>query len=251
MSEIYVGTSAWKKPQWRGAFYPTGLVQSRELQYVSRQLSSLEINATSRGLQSPATFSKWRDETPDGFVFSVKALELATRSPHLRNAGRHIDDFFASGIYELKDKLGPILWQFPAALEFDGGEVEAFLGLLPPGRHAIEARNASFVHPEFLAIARGHNVAIAYTNSSQYPQIRELTADFAYVRLSSGVGHFEEGYDDQTLDVWAHTIRDWNRDAFVYFNNPAGELVHTPFNALRLIERVGRPERDENEGTLF
>jgi uncharacterized protein YecE (DUF72 family) len=252
MSEIYIGTSGWKKPQWRGAFYPRGLPQARELEFASQRLSSLEINATFYGPQSPVTFRRWHDETPSGFVFSVKALGLATRSPHLRNSAKHIDDFVASGVYELKNKLGAILWQFPPELEFQATEVDTFVSLLPTdARNAIEVRNESFAHPEFAAIARTHNIAIVFTNDPGYPTIRELTADFAYARLSSTDDRNENGYDAAALDQWASDITSWKRDAFIYFNNPAGELTHTPFNALRLIERVGRPASSDDESALF
>jgi uncharacterized protein YecE (DUF72 family) len=241
----YIGTAGWSKPQWRGGFYPSGLPQKEWLGYASRRLSSLEINGTYRRLQHPETFAKWRDETPDGFVFSVKAFALATVSPHLKNIEKPIERFLASGVLELGEKLGPILWQFPEGLEFRVDEVERFVGMLPPGRHAFEVRNATFAVPSFYELARAHNIAIVATNAVGQPGIREVTADFGYARLDSDEEHFADGYEDDALDEWARWVGASTSsateatDAYVYFKNPGGVLTQTPFNAVRLIEKLG------------
>jgi uncharacterized protein YecE (DUF72 family) len=274
-----VGTSAWQKPQWRGGFYPAGLVHRRELEYFSRRLTSLEINATYYGLQRPTSFDKWRDETPDDFVFAIKGYGRVTQTPHLRNPRPKLADFFASGVLQLEHKLGPLLWQLPPELTLQLDELERLVEHLPrtfeaaaalaaesetaeaneahladrPIRHAIEIRNASFVDPRFFELLRANNVAVAFTNSPEHPETRELTADFVYARLSSGPGHHPDGYDDATLDAWASQITGWldgppARDAFVYFNNPNGDLPHTPFNALRLLERLRSATSERAEG---
>jgi uncharacterized protein YecE (DUF72 family) len=268
-ARAYIGTSAWAKPQWRGGFYPAGLVQRRELEYVSRRLTSLEINTTFHGLQRPTNFDKWRSETPDGFVFAVKGYKPVTHW-RARNARAPLADFFASGVLRLGAKLGPMLWQLPPERALQLDEVERFVALLPRSfdeaatlaaesetvewtdtglanrgiRHAIEIRNESFVDARFFEMMRANNIATVITNSPEHPQVRELTSDFVYVRLSSGPDHYPDGYDDEALDQWAARIQGWlagpaRRDVFVYFNNPAGDLPHTPFNALRLIERLG------------
>jgi uncharacterized protein YecE (DUF72 family) len=239
----YIGTAGWSKPQWRSGFYPSGLPQKEWLHYASRRLTSLEINGTYRRLQHPETFQKWRDETPDGFVFSVKAFALATVSPHLKNIEKPVERFLASGVLELGEKLGPILWQFPEELEYDRDEVTRFMGMLPPLRHAFEVRNASFAHDDFYELARAHNIAVVATNAPCQPGIREATADFGYARLDSDDEHFADGYDDATLDEWARwarasTASATGGDAFVYFKNPGGVLAQTPFNAVRLIDRM-------------
>jgi uncharacterized protein YecE (DUF72 family) len=263
----FVGTSAWVKPQWRGGFYPSGLAQRRELEFVSRRLSSLEINTTFYGPPSAASVEKWRDETPESFVFAVKGYKPVTQW-RARNARAPLADFFASGILRLGAKLGPLLWQLPEDRKLQLDEVAEFVALLPrsvaaasalaaestkvewidtgladrPLRHAIEIRNETFVDAAFVELMRASDIAIAQTNSPEHPQLHEVTSDFVYVRLSSGPGHFFEGYDDATLDLWAAQIEGWlgeERDVFVYFNNPQGDLPHTPFNALRLIERLG------------
>jgi uncharacterized protein YecE (DUF72 family) len=266
---VYVGTSGWKKPQWRGDFYPTGLVQRRELEYASRQLTSLEINSTFHGLQKPSTFITWHTETPEGFVFAVKGYEVVTRTAFFPTARVHLADFFASGVLELREKLGPFLWQLPEKSKFRADGVERFLSLLPqstddaatlatqseaatgdigllPGRrlrHAIEVRDASYLSPEFVALLTAYNVAVVFTNGPGAPDLRDLTSDFVYLRLSSGEDHYADGYDDAAVDDWAARITAWlngppPRDVFVYFKNPAGVLPHTPRNATRLITRL-------------
>jgi uncharacterized protein YecE (DUF72 family) len=268
IGRAFVGTSGWKKPQWRGDFYPTGLVQRRELEYASRQLTSLEINSTFHGLQKPTTFATWRDETPDDFVFAVKGYEVVARTALVRNVHIHLADFFASGVLELREKLGPLLWQLPEQSKFKADSVERFLSLLPrtttdavrlaaqsessdgdtsdlpdhPLRHAIEVRGASYLNTEFIELLKAHNTAVVFTNTPGALDFRELTSDFVYVRLSSSEDHYAEGYDDATLLEWADRINGWlesSRDAFVYFKNPAGVLPHTPHNATRLIARLG------------
>jgi uncharacterized protein YecE (DUF72 family) len=273
----FVGTSAWQKPQWRGHFYPAGLVQRRELEYFSRRLTSLEINATFHGLMKPTSFEKWHDETPDDFVFAIKGHGRVTQTPHLRNPRPKLADFFASGVLRLEQKLGPLLWQLPEALTFEIGEAQRLIEQLPgtfnqaaalaaesetgnlanegladrPIRHAIEVRNASFIDPGFFVLLRANNIAVVFTNSPEHPQTRELTADFVYARLSSGPDHHPDGYDDAELDEWATLVRSWLArpgDAYVYFNNPNGDLPHTPFNALRLLERLRGASAEPAEG---
>jgi uncharacterized protein YecE (DUF72 family) len=269
IGRAFVGTSGWKKPQWRGDFYPTGLVQRRELEYASRQMTSLEINSTFHGLQRPSTFATWRTETPDDFVFAVKGYEIVARTALFRNAHIHLADFFASGVLELREKLGPLLWQLPEQSKFKAEGVERFLSLLPrtttdaarlaaqsengdgdtselpdrPLRHAIEVRDASYRGTEFIELLRAHNIAVVITNSPGAPDIQDLTSDYVYLRLSSGEDHYANGYDDGTLDEWATRITGWidgppTRDVFAYFKNPAGVLPHTPHNATRLIARL-------------
>jgi uncharacterized protein YecE (DUF72 family) len=274
---VYVGTSGWAKPQWRGSFYPVGLVQRQELEYASRQLTSLEINSTFHGLQKASTFAKWREETPDDFVFAVKGHKSVARTALFRTAPIHLANFFASGVLELGDKLGPFLWQLPEPSQFDAGSLERFLSLLPQSteeaqrlgstsetsdgssgdlphrllRHVIEVRDASYLDAEFLALLRAHNVAVAFTNTPGAPDFSDPTGDFVYLRLSSGDDHYADGYDDGTLDTWAERINGWrdgHRDVFVYFKNPAGVLTHTPHNATRLIARLTPRAQDPASG---
>ena len=269
--QAYVGTSGWKKTHWRGDFYPKGLVQRRELEYASRQLTSLEINATFHGLQKPSTFVSWSEQTPDDFVFAIKGYEVVTRTAFFPTARIHLANFFASGVLELREKLGPLLWQLPEQSKFRAEGVERFLSLLPRTtndavrlaaesetaggdfgylrdrrlRHAIEVRDSSYRNTEFMDMLTAHDVAVVFTNSPGTPDFRELTSDFVYLRLSSGDDHYADGYDDDALDELALQISAWidgppPRDVFAYFKNPAGVLTHTPHNATRLIKRLGR-----------
>lgn len=270
MGRVYIGTSGWKKPQWRGDFYPKGLVQRRELEFASRQLSSLEINSTFHGLHKPSTFAGWRDETPDEFVFAVKGYETVARTALFRTVPIHLAAFFASGVLELREKLGPIMWQLPDTAKFNAESVERFLSLLPrstdaavglaarseayepaseslpnhPLRHAIEVRDASFLNSEFVDLLNQHNVAVVFSNAPTALAFTKPTADFVYVRLSSGDDHFADGYDDESIRAWAERVDGWQKsghDVFAYFKNPAGVLPHTPHNAVRLI-RVLAPD---------
>lgn len=270
VGRAYVGTSGWKKPQWRGGFYPPGLAQRRELEFASRQMTSLEINSTFHGLQRPSTFATWHSESPEEFVFAIKGYKATTQTRVTRKVRSTLADFFASGVLELREKLGPLLWQFPAGSQFKADDLEQFLLLLPkstaeaaklaeqsessvegcadspdrPLRHAIEVRDASYLNTAFVKLLRFHGVAIVFTNMPGSPSFRDLTSDFVYLRLDSGEDHFADGYDDQALHDWATRIDGWNcgsppRDVFAYFKNPAGVLPHTPHNAVRLLQLLG------------
>jgi uncharacterized protein YecE (DUF72 family) len=265
----FVGTSGWNKKQWRPGFYPAGLPQRDELGFASARLTSIEINSTFYALPKPATFEAWRDTTPQGFVFAVKGWRVVSRTAFFPTAQAHVAEFFASGVLGLGEKLGPILWQLPDNSKFDATKVERFLALLPhstagaahlaaqsetsdgdygelpdlPLRHAIEVRDPSYLDTVFIELLRAHNVAVVFTNSPDAPEFREPTADFVYLRLSSGDDHFADGYDAHQLDAWAAQIAAWvagppARDVFAYFKNPAGVLPHTPHNATGLIARL-------------
>jgi uncharacterized protein YecE (DUF72 family) len=242
---IRIGIGGWNYAPWRGEFYPKGLVQRRELEYASSQLSSIEINSTFYGLQKPATFAKWHAETPKDFVFAVKGPRFVTQRRVLAEAGESIKRFLGSGVLELQQKLGPINWQLAPEKEFDADDVDAFLKLLPHKlqghslRHAIEARNASFTTPEFPALARKHGVAIVRAGDSEYPEFDALTAPFAYARIMGTSARVKNGYANAALDAWAGRARGWaadGRDVFVYVIS--GHKVRNPAAALELIQRT-------------
>jgi uncharacterized protein YecE (DUF72 family) len=186
---IRVGIGGWNFEPWRETFYPPGLPASRELQYASSKLSAIEVNGTYYSSQKPATFAKWRSETPEGFVFSLKASRFATNRRVLGEAGESVQRFVGSGIAELGDKLGPIVWQFAPTKRFDPADFEAFLKLLPaevaglPLRHVMDVRHESFKVPEYLALARRYRAATVFTDSDDYPSFADLTADFVYTRM--------------------------------------------------------------------
>ena len=210
---IRVGIGGWTFEPWRGSFYPPGLAQKRELEHASRCLTSIEINGTYYGSQKPESFAKWHDETPEDFVFALKGPRFTTNRRVLAEAGESVERFVKSGILELKDKLGPINWQFAATKAFDARDFEAFLKLLPHRhegrdiRHAVEVRHASFRHPDFVALAREHGVAIITAADSEYPQIADLTAPFAYLRIMGTSEGEEKGYGEAALDRWVARAR--------------------------------------------
>lgn len=216
---IRIGVGGWTYEPWRGAFYPRDLTQKRELEYASRKLTSIEINGTFYGSQKPESFAKWHDETPEGFVFALKGPRFATNRRELSSAGDSIERFFNSGVLELKDKLGPINWQFAGTKKFDAKDFEGFLKLLPGNiggrtiRHAVEVRHDSFKNADFIALAREHGVAIVVAADSDYPQIADVTAPFVYARIMGTTDKQKLGYAPKALDAWAERARLWARGA--------------------------------------
>jgi uncharacterized protein YecE (DUF72 family) len=242
--QIYVGIGGWNFEPWRGVFYPDTLSQKRELEYASRHVTSIEINATYYGGFKPDTFRKWRDETPDGFVFSLKASRFCTNRKVLGEGADSIKKFLEQGLTELGSKLGPINWQFMATKKFDPAEFDAFLGMLPKAqdgvklRHVVEVRSPTFCTPDFYALARKHNVAICYAKEEDFPEIDQPTGDFTYARFMSSREDLETGVSDEDLDGFAAQCRDWAKrgDVFAYFI--AGAKVRNPAAAMALIEKL-------------
>lgn len=242
---IHVGVGGWTYAPWRGVFYPQGLPHKRELEFASRALTSIEINGTYYATFKPASWAKWRDETPDGFVFAVKASRHCTNRRALATAGESIARFVGQGLAELRDRLGPINWQLMETKRFDPDDVAAFLALLPreaaglPLRHALEVRHASFQDQRFYDLARRHNVAIVFADDDTFPAIDEPTADFTYARLMRTEEQVATGYTPADLGRWAERAKGWARrgDAFVYFI--AGAKVRAPAAAQALIARLG------------
>ena len=261
---IRVGIGGWNYAPWRETFYPAGTVQSKELEYASRHVTSIEINGTFYRLQKPAVFAKWRDSTPDDFIFSIKAPRFIVQRKDLSSAGTAIDRFMASGMTELKSKLGPTLWQLAPTKKFDASELDAFLALLPstadelPLRHALNVRHASFMTPEFLDIARKHHVAVVFEDDDTHPGIADLTSTFVYARLRRCAAEIATGYSSADLKKWSRRGAIWaagdepadlpriavkptstpiSRDVFVYFINGAKERA--PAAATKLISLLG------------
>jgi uncharacterized protein YecE (DUF72 family) len=262
-SAIRIGVGGWTYEPWRGTFYPVALPRKQELAYAARQLTSIEIDGTYYRLHKPESFARWRDETPDHFVFSLKAPRFVTNRRVLADAGAAMERFFVSGITELQDKLGPINWQFMPTKQFDPEDFASFLRLLPKRidgleiRHAVEVRHESFGLPDFVALAREHGVAIVLAGDSKYPQIADYTAPFVYVRLMGTQETEPLGYSSSALDLWAHRARDLAagvvpqeirtvapgkhgaaaRDVYLYVIS--GHKVRNPAAAGELIRRVG------------
>ncbi len=212
---IYVGIGGWVYPDWRDNFYPKGLSQKKELEYASSKLTGIEINGTYYGSQKPESFRKWHDETPKDFVFTLKGPRFATNRRVLAESGDSIDRFFDSGVTELKDKLGPVNWQFMATKKFDAKDFEAFLKLLPKKvdgraiRHAVEVRHDSFKDKAFIELCRKHEVGIVFAADSEFPLIADVTTDFIYARLMGTQAKEKLGYPPATLKTWAERAKDW------------------------------------------
>ncbi len=268
--EAHIGMAGWTYPDWRGGFYPKGLVQKNELSYAASQVTSIELNGSFYSLQKPASWKNWGDSTPDDFVFSVKAPKFITHIRRLDDVREPLANFFASGILSLGAKLGAVLWQLPPSLEFEPYLLETFLKQLPhtstealalaqqrgarmtgkeylqidadrPVRHAVEVRHSSFDSPAFVDLLVRYRVAAVYGDSGgKWPVIDAPTADFRYARLHADPGLYPHGwYEAADLDRWAATIGGWldnSNDAYVYFDNDS--KVRAPIDALSLIERM-------------
>jgi uncharacterized protein YecE (DUF72 family) len=261
---IYTGIGGWTYEPWRGVFYPKGLPHARELSYAAERLTSIEVNGTFYSTMKPATYRKWAAEVPDRFVFSLKGPRYAVNRRVLAGAGDSIKRFLESGIVELGDKLGPLLWQFAPTKKFDEADFGGFLELLPKTfdgralRHVVEVRHDSFKTPAFIALVRKAGIAICYAEHKTYTEIADLTADFVYARLQKGDEKLKAGYAPKALDAWAARAETWAkggepddlprvdkahakkapRDAFVYFIHEA--KVRAPAAAMALIERLQR-----------
>jgi len=242
--QIRIGIGGWTYEPWRGVFYPEGLSQKRELEYASRRLTSIEINGTYYSTFKPASWAKWHEETPDGFVFAVKGSRYCTNRKDLSGAGEAVARFVGQGLTELGDRLGPINWQFMATKKFDAADIEAFLRLLPrevgglPLRHALEVRHESFKDERFYDLARRHKVAIVFADDDKFPVIEEPTADFTYARLMRTREDVETGYTPAEIGQWAQRARSWaaRGDAFVYFIS--GAKLRAPAAAQALIQTM-------------
>ncbi len=261
---IRVGIGGWNFAPWRNNFYPEKWPQKRELEYASGKLTAIEVNSTFYRPQSAATYANWRAQTPDGFVFSLKAPGYATQTTSLENAAKAIKRFVFAGLAELGDRLGPISWQFAANRAFAHDYFAAFLDLLPhelngrPLRHVLEVRHQSFMCSEYLALMRDHRMPSVFTDSTEYPSFADLTGDFVYARLMRSESALATGYPDAALDAWVERTRTWAhgdqpedlpyvepatktpvpaRDVYLYFISAAKE--RNPAAAMALIERLG------------
>lgn len=255
---IHIGIGGWVFEPWRGSFYPGGLPQKRELEYAADRLSSIEINGTYYGAQKPESFARWREETPDHFVFSLKGSRYCTNRKVLAEAGPSVEKFLSSGLTELKHKLGPINWQFMPTKRFEPADFEAFLKLLPQEldgvrlRHAVEVRHDSFRSPDFVALLREYGVAAIVAGDADYPQIADVTAPFIYARIMGTKEAEPKGYPQAALKRWAKAAETWAeggvpegleavaaaaptepRDVFLYVIS--GDKVRNPAAAMELI----------------
>jgi uncharacterized protein YecE (DUF72 family) len=267
---IRIGISGWRYEPWRGVFYPDGLPQRRELEFAARHFPTLEINGSFYSLQRPEYYEEWYHAAPSGFAYAVKGSRYITHLLRLKGVEKPLANFFASGIFGLKDKLGPFLWQFPPMFRFDAARMSDFFELLPrttgqalrlarkrdsrmkgrarlaidasrPLRHAVEVRHESFASREFVALLKKHDIGVVVADTAgKWPLLLDVTADFVYVRLHGDVKIYTSGYTSRALDLWARRIRRWDRsgkDVYVYFDNDV--KVRAPFDALNLMDKLG------------
>ena len=263
-SRIRVGIGGWNYEPWRETFYPPTVTKKDELEYASRKVTAIEINSTFYRLQKAEVFAKWRDATPNGFMFSVKAPRFVAQRRVLADASPHIERFLASGIVELGDKLGPLLWQLDPGHGFEADDMQRFLELLPEKahgirlRHALEVRHESFATEQFLALARERAVTVVLEDDEEYPGFADATGDFIYARLRRSVSSEPTGYPLTGIEQWAERARQWAkgseptdlprvnptpvstmkkpRDVFIYFINGAKERA--PAAAMKLLETL-------------
>ena len=260
---IRTGIGGWTFEPWEGTFYPGDLPKKKQLEYAGSKLTSIEVNGTFYGSQKPETFARWASEVPKDFVFSLKAPRFAVNRKILAEGGESIERFVGSGIVELGDRLGPILWQFAATKQFDPDDFGAFLKLLPTKagglqlRHVVEPRHESFAVPAFVEMCRNAGAAIVCAEAADYPQIADVTADFVYARLQAGDADIATGYSPEALDRWAERSKAWAagglpddlrladpeaavtaapRDVFVYFIREG--KIRAPQAAMALHDRL-------------
>jgi uncharacterized protein YecE (DUF72 family) len=275
MAEIRIGVSGWRYTPWRGVFYPRDLPQRLELSYAARKFPSLEINGSFYSLQRPEYYREWHDATPDDFVFALKGSRFITHMKKLRDVAAPLANYFASGVFELRAKLGPVLWQFPPNFRYERERMARFFALLPqdthaalrlarkrdarmkgrarlavdarrPLRHAVEIRHESFLDASFLDLLRDHNIALVIAETAQrWPMPQDITADFVYMRLHGDKELYKSGYSDRALDRWAQRIRAWHRprssrprDVYCYFDNTDVKL-RAPVDAQTLMRKLG------------
>lgn len=259
---IKVGIGGWTYEPWRGLFYPEKLPKTKELFHASRNVTSIEVNGTFYSTFKPATFRKWAEETPDDFIFSLKAPRFAVNRRVLSEAGPSITKFFESGVSELKSKLGPILWQLAHTKKYDAEDIAGFLNLMPKSidglklRHVLEVRHDTFLNAELVAQLRAANVAVVLADSPKYPLLADVTSDFVYLRLQDSQAEIETGYSADAIDRWTKLAKAWEkgeepkefsrisdksasktpRDVFVYFI--AGAKERNPAAAAAMIKRL-------------
>ncbi|MGB7189361.1 MAG: DUF72 domain-containing protein [Acidobacteriaceae bacterium] len=256
--KVRIGISGWRYKGWRGVFYPPKLTQKRELEFASREFATIEINGSFYSLQRPESFTRWRDETPDDFAFSVKGSRYITHLRRLREIRQPLANFFAQGLLALEEKLGPILWQFPPNFQFEPERFEAFFKLLPRStgaaarlarkhdewmnersltraghdralRHCVEIRNESFAVPEFVDLLREHGIGLVVADTVEWPLLMDVTSDFVYCRLHGSEQLYASGYTEAALKKWATRVSAWARGG----NSPDGKFAEPERSAPR------------------
>jgi uncharacterized protein YecE (DUF72 family) len=266
---VRIGISGWRYEPWRGVWYPEELPQRRELEFCGLHFPTVEVNGSFYSLQRPEYYEEWYRDTPPGFLFSVKGSRYITHLLRLKNIEKPLANFFASGLFNLREKLGPFLWQFPPMFSYNRERLETFFALLPRNtedalalarkrdarmtgrsrlaidanralRHAIEIRHPSFENDDFLSLLKKHDIGLVVADTAgKWPKMFHVTAGFVYVRLHGDIKIYTSGYSERALASWARRIRAWakdGRDVYVYFDNDV--KVRAPFDALNLMRKL-------------
>lgn len=236
-----IGTSGWAYDSWRKDFFPAKTPRSEFLAYASRVFNSIEIDSTFYGTQPVSRYQNWYESTPDGFLFAIKGSRYITHMLKLKNCEHAVGNFFASGVLALREKLGPVLWQFSAKMPLDFDRFETFAKMLPrdlnearelglrhdkklrrkpyltvkenlPLRHAFELRNDKFFDKDFLVMLREYNIATVMASTAEkWPLFTDVTANFIYVRMHGEHQLYSGSYNQKTLDKWKHHISFWQK----------------------------------------
>jgi uncharacterized protein YecE (DUF72 family) len=239
MGSIFIGMAGWSFDGWRGSFYPDGLKQRDELAYASRRIQTIEVNGTFYSLFRPTSYLGWYAETPADFNFSLKGPKYITHERRLKDFQTPLNNFLASGILALREKLGCILWQFPPNMPFTRERFEPFFAALPHDmktaaemgkghsswlegrtyldvsenhriRHAVEGRHPSFRDPILVELAKTYGIAIVVGDTAgRWPLIEDVTSDFMYLRLHADETKYPKGYTKKSLEYWGHRVKTW------------------------------------------
>lgn len=235
MHDIRIGTSGWSYPHWKGLFYNETRPKSDWLDFYTQRFSTVEVNATFYHMPKPQTVENWRDGTPEGFLWAVKASRYITHVKKLRSPRESLERFY-DVVDRFEHKLGPILFQLPPMLKFDAAVFDEFCAALKPGRrHALEVRHPDWIGPDALQSLEARGIAFCIADTAgRFPYAEAVTADFVYIRLHGSQALYGSDYTEEELQAWAQKIRKWKRDTYVYFDNDAHAFA--PKNALRLKE---------------
>jgi uncharacterized protein YecE (DUF72 family) len=235
-ARCWIGTSGWSYRHWRGPFYPSSMAKGGDqLRFYSERFDTVEVNGTFYRLIEVDTFRRWREATPEGFVFACKGSRYLTHMKRLKDAKQGVGRFFER-VEALEDKLGPIVFQLPGRFRPVRARLAAFLKTLPADhRYAFEFRDPAWFQPEILEVLAARNVALCLYEFAGQQAPLETTADFVYIRLHGPGGPYQGSYGDPALRTWAKRIRGWAKadlDVYCYFDND--DSGYAPRNALRL-----------------
>jgi uncharacterized protein YecE (DUF72 family) len=237
---IHIGTSGWHYDHWRGPFYPKDLSKEDFLEYYAERFYTVEVNNSFYQLPKEETLILWRNTTPRGFTFTVKASRYITHMKKLKDPEESLATLLER-IAILEGKLGPLLFQLPPKWRFNPERFRGFLAALPRDyRYAFEFRDPSWYHPEAYEALTEHGAAFCMYELAGHLSPKEVTADFIYIRLHGPGDAYQGQYETSVLAGWAGAISTWakqGKEAFCYFDND--EAGYAAQDALRLQEMIG------------